>query len=263
VGIKTGLTLLQSNVQIAKAIDRYVLAHQSDMSPAHQGVRHSHEWYQLMYASSGLLNVTFADKMVVIPPNKAIWLPPGCEHRTFTPVGAKFRSLYFRPDQVKALGEESKVLNISPLIRELILEIVARCDVDLVWNPMDFRLLTVLLDQLTAQKDKGLTLSIPQDTRLLELVDEIQMNPSNDLNLDEWAARLGVSSRTISRIFMSQTGIGFKEWRQRMRLLNSLLLLEKGDPVTQVALDVGYSSPSAFTYAFHQFFECTPKNYFS
>ncbi len=250
-------------MQIAQAEDRYVLAHQHDMAPAHQGRMHSHKWYQLMYASSGLLNVTFADKMVVIPPHKAIWLPPDCEHRTFTPVGAKFRSLYFRPDHVAALGEESKVLNISPLIRELILEVVERCDLDLAWNPADFRLLTVLLDQLSIQKDRGITLAIPQDTRLAVLVETIQENPSNEMALDDWAFHLGVSSRTISRIFIAQTGIGFKEWRQRMRLLHSLVLLEKGLSVTQVALDVGYSSSSAFTYAFHQFFHCTPKNYFS
>ncbi|WP_191601980.1 AraC family transcriptional regulator [Marinomonas algicola] len=259
----SGLTHRPSNEQIATADKRYILARQSDMPPAHEGTRHSHSWYQLMYASSGLLNVAFADQMVVIPPHKAIWLPPGCEHKTFTPIGAKFRSLYFRPDQVAVLGNKSKVLSISPLIRELILEIVARCDVDLTWEEADFRLLTVLLDQLAAQKDKGLTLPMPQDSRLIKLVEELQLNPSNEVNLEEWATTLGVSSRTISRIFMSQTGIGFKEWRQRLRLLYSLVLLEKGDSVTQVALDVGYSSPSAFTYAFHQFFNCTPKNYFS
>ncbi|MCZ2723695.1 helix-turn-helix transcriptional regulator [Marinomonas sp. 15G1-11] len=261
--IKTGLTLRRSNEQIAQANDRFVLAYQNDMPPAHQGVWHCHEWYQLMYASSGLLTVSFADQMVVIPPHKAIWLPPNCEHRTFTAVGAKFRSLYFRPDQVKALGQKSKVLSISPLIKALILEVVARCDVDLIWDAMDFRLLTVLLDQLSVQKDNGLTLSIPKDARLIPLVETIQMQPSNEMNLDAWAKCIGVSSRTISRAFNAQTGMGFKEWRQRLRLLYSLELLEKGLSVTQVALEVGYSSPSAFTYAFHRFFHCTPKSYFS
>lgn len=105
----SGLTHRSSNEQIAMADNRYILARQSDMPPAHEGVRHSHAWYQLMYASSGLLNVTFADQMIVIPPHKAIWLPPGCEHKAFTPIGAKFRSLYFRPDKVAVLDRKSVV----------------------------------------------------------------------------------------------------------------------------------------------------------
>ena len=110
--IKTGLTLKRANEQIEEVQDQYVLARQYDMAVNHRGALHSHAWYQLMYASSGLLNVEFADQFMVVPPHKAIWLPPDHLHQVVAPTGAKFRSLYFRPDQVVDLGEKSKVFTV-------------------------------------------------------------------------------------------------------------------------------------------------------
>lgn len=260
--IKTGLTYLGANKQIEQARDEYVLARQKNLPANYRSTLHSHSWYQLMYASSGLLNVEFDRHFIVVPPHRAIWLPPNCMHQVSSPAGAKFRSVYFRPDQVMNIGENSKVLAVSPLIRELILTVVKRCDVDTEWQDHDVRLLAVLLDQLAQQPEDGLSLSIPKDARISELVTTLQTEPSNALNLQEWAEALGMSGRTLSRIFRTETGGGFKEWRQKVRLLYSLSLLERGLSVTRVAFDVGYSSPSAFTYAFHQFFQVTPKNYF-
>lgn len=261
--VKAGLSHRRSNEQIADAGDKRVLAHQVDMPFGHKGTFHSHTWYQLMYASEGVLNVDVSDQAMVVPPQRAVWLPPECVHRAFAPSGAKFRSLYFRPDQVGDLGHFCKVFGITNLTRELILAVVDRCDVDTEWQQPDFNLLTVLLDQLSAQPQDSLSLLMPQDARLDALVKTLQLSPENDLSMQAWASKLGVSSRTLTRIFVSETGMGFREWRQRLRLLHSLTLLEQGKPVTQVALDVGYSSPSAFTHAFQQCFDCSPRGYFS
>jgi len=260
--MKTGQTLKSSNEQISEAGEQYVIARQKDMCVGHHGEAHSHSWYQLMYASSGLMNVEFADQLMVVPPQKAIWLPPDCVHNTIAPAGAQFCSLYFRPDKVVGLGDESKVLNVSPLIRELILAVVFRCGTNQEWQDKDDRLLMVLLDQLVDQSDNELSLLVPKDSRVAQLVGCLQSDPSNGLTLLEWADKLGMSSRTLSRIFLAETGIGFKEWRQKVRLLHSLSLLEQGFSVTQVALDVGYHSSSAFTHAFHQLFHMAPKRYF-
>ena len=259
---KTGKTLLSSNEQINSAGDQYVIARQKDMGVGYEVEAHSHTWYQLMYASSGLLNVAFADQLMVVPPQKAIWLPPNCLHSTLAPAGAQFRSLYFRPDKVVGLGDKSKVLNVSPLTRELILSVVERCDMDLGWQEKDDRLLAVLLDLLTDQPENNLGILVPKNPRLERLVVALQSDPSNPMTSTQWAQALGMSSRTLSRLFLAETGFGFKEWRQRIRLLHSLSLLEQGMSVTQVALEVGYQSTSAFGYAFQQCFSMTPKQYF-
>ena len=259
---EVGRILKPANEQINMAGDEYVVARKKDMDVGYQDELHSHTWYQLMYASSGLLNVAFADQLMVVPPQKAIWLPPDCLHSTVAPAGAQFRSLYFRPDKVAGLGDKSKVLNVSPLTRELILAVVERCDMDLGWQEKDDRLLAVLLDLLTDQPENNLGVLVPKNPRLERLVLALQSDPSNSMTSAEWASELGMSSRTLSRIFLAETGFGFKEWRQRIRLLHSLSLLEQGMSVTQVALEVGYQSASAFSYAFQQHFSVTPKHYF-
>ncbi|MEO9655805.1 AraC family transcriptional regulator [Marinomonas sp.] len=264
--MKTGLSFKNSSWQINEHVeaqdDQMTLARQYNMPAGYQGKRHSHDWFQLMYASSGLLNVEFQGQFMVMPPQKAIWLPPQYEHSVRAPTGARFRSLYFNPDRVKSIGQDAKIFNVSSLIKELILAVVERCDIDISWQDHDERLLTVLLDQLANQPVNSLSLLIPKDTRVSKLVEVLQSDPCNALSLTEWANTLGVSSRTLTRIFIAETGVGFKEWRQKIRLLHSLSLLEQGLSVTQVAYEVGYHSSSAFSYAFQQLFSVSPKHYF-
>ncbi len=252
---------LTSNEQIENAGDRFVLTHQIDMHAGYQGQLHHHAWYQLMYASKGVLNVEYQNQIMLVPPQKAIWLPPNCHHRVRVPVGAHFHSLYFRPDTVADLGDISKVLSITPLVRELILAVGDITHFDMTLDNKGQRLIQVLIDQLSLQADSALSLLIPSDKRLEKLVTCIIQEPSKATGLDDWAKEVGLSSRTITRLFTKEVGMGFKEWRQKVRLLAAINLLEQGLSVTQVALEVGYQSPSAFTYAFKQVFDTNPVRY--
>ncbi|KAE9788871.1 helix-turn-helix domain-containing protein, partial [Escherichia coli] len=80
-------------------------------------------------------------------------------------------------------------------------------------------------------------------------------------SVEYWAQHLGMSARTFSRHFKKETGLPFSVWKQKMRILESVLMLKKNKSVTAVALDVGYSSTAAFSYAFRQAFGVPPSNY--
>lgn len=251
-----------ANAQIAAADERWVLAHQVNMTPSCRDEWHEHDWYQLMYASEGVLSARTRQRALVVPPQRAVWIPPQTEHSAHALNGAKFRSLYFHPNkQPLCLGVESRVLAVTPLIRELILAVVARCGATGPWAEADDRLTQVLLHQLSVQPDIPLTIVTPQDTRLKPMTDALAHNPGDETSLLGWAQRLGLSSRTLARCFVRETGLGFREWRQKLRLLHSLDLLESGHSVTQTALEVGYQSPSAFIQSFKQTFGATPKDY--
>ena len=60
------------------------------------------------------------------------------------------------------------------------------------------------------------------------------------------------------RLFQRETGLSFRNWRQRMRLLSSLTALEAGHTVTDAALGCGADSTSAYIAAFKQLFGATP-----
>ncbi|WP_287812733.1 helix-turn-helix transcriptional regulator, partial [Pseudomonas sp.] len=82
------------------------------------------------------------------------------------------------------------------------------------------------------------------------------------VTLSDWAGRLGTSEKTLMRLFQRETGLSFRGWRQRMRLLSSLDTLEQGHSVTTAALSSGYDSTSAFIAAFKGLFGITPGELF-
>jgi AraC-like DNA-binding protein len=103
---------------------------------------------------------------------------------------------------------------------------------------------------------------LPRHERLLGLCNELIESPERNVTLQEWAERLGTSEKTLMRLFQRETGLSFRGWRQRMRLLSSLNLLEEGDSVTNAALSCGYDSTSAFIAAFKGLFGFTPGELF-
>lgn len=68
--------------------------------------------------------------------------------------------------------------------------------------------------------------------------------------------------RTLVRLFPTQTGMTFREWRQQCRLLRALELLAAGDSVTRVALKLGYEDSSSFIAMFKRSLGTTPTRYF-
>ena len=86
-------------------------------------------------------------------------------------------------------------------------------------------------------------------------------DPGDNRPLSDWAAAVGTSERTLARAFTKETGLSFGAWRQRLRLMESLDRLMAGEPVTTVALDLGYATPSAFTAMFRKTLGAPPSVY--
>jgi AraC-like DNA-binding protein len=115
---------------------------------------------------------------------------------------------------------------------------------------------------LAAAPQVDLMLPLPLDPRLRQIYRSLNLHPEQQTTLGQWSQKLGVSEKTLSRLFLSDTGLTFRAWRQRLRLLSALPALEKGERVTDVALACGYESTSAFINAFRQQFEATPGEFF-
>lgn len=123
------------------------------------------------------------------------------------------------------------------------------------------RLVDVLYDQIWCESTLALELTMPQDRRLVPIVNALLEVPSLALTLAQWSVRVGGSERTLSRLFKKELGLSYPQWRQRLRLMASLSLLEQGYTVQMTAHEVGYGSVSAFIEAFKQAFKLTPQQY--
>lgn len=242
-------------------LPRPVLAVARDYPARHHIARHQHRRAQLVYAEAGVMTVQTATGVWVIPPERAVWVPAGVEHAIDTGTGLAMRSLYIEKDAAPRLPKACCVVRVSPLLRELIGRAV---DLPALYdeNGPDGRLMRVILDQLETLPVAPLHLPMPRDARLKRITDALVQDPANAEPLRRWARRAGASTRTLARLFAKETRMSFGAWRQQLRLMKALEMLAARRPVTEVALDLGYASPSAFIAMFRRAFGVSPKRYF-
>ncbi|QNK66639.1 AraC family transcriptional regulator [Variovorax sp. PAMC26660] len=220
---------------------------------------HRHARGQLFGSLRGLLTVVLDEGVWVVPAIHAVWLPPHHLHagRTHGPFNGW--SAYVAEHACESLPKRPCTLRTSGLLREAALRAST-------WppGPLDeprARVAEVILDEIRTLPVEALGLPSPRDPRLQKIAKALLADPANDRDLESWALWASMSSRTLSRRFVAETGFNFTAWRQRARLMRSLEMLAAGTPVTAIALDLGYSTASAFIGLFRRMFGETPAAY--
>lgn len=219
---------------------------------------HRHPWAQLIYARSGVMDVTADRKLWFVPPTRAIWIPAGVEHAIRARGEVALRTLYVAPERARAARRSSvEALEVKVLLRELIVHIASGGMLDPTVAEHD-RLAGVLMDLIGAARGMDLVLPLPADTRAAQLAEQIRASPADARTLEVLASDAGASLRTLQRCFTEETGMTIDAWRQKARLVHSAATLAEGARVSEAALDCGYQSPSAYIAAFRRQFGVTP-----
>jgi AraC-like DNA-binding protein len=218
---------------------------------------HRHSWSQLVYARSGVLHVSAEERVWFVPPTRAVWIPHGVEHAISVRGEAALRTLYLAPERAAAIGRGVEALEVSPLLRELILHVVALGMLEPM-QPAHDRLAGVLVDAIGAARRLDLALPLPRDARARKLVERLRADPAEKVDLERLARASGASLRTLERRVSQETGLTIEAWRQKARLVHSAAALSAGASVTAAALASGYDSPSAYIAAFRRQFGVTP-----
>ncbi len=259
---KTGqvIVAISKDMKRLEDLPQSIVAHGRDLKEGEILPFHSHRRAQLVYASTGVMTVTTREASYVVPPQRAVWMPAGTEHQIDARSAVSMRTLYIDSQASKKLSAEVRVLQITPLLRELIIASVASGP-DYTPDSPEARIMAVILDQILTQPVASLSLPLPSDPRLRRVTDALINNPADARDLDQWANEVGASKRTLVRLFPAQTGMTFREWRQQRRLLRALELLNKGNSVTSVALETGYDNSSAFIAMFRRCLGSTPMRY--
>jgi AraC-like DNA-binding protein len=223
---------------------------------------HRHQWAQLAYCSSGVLQVTAAlsadtrDEITyIVPSSRAVWIAPGSLHAVHALEDAAFRTLYIHAGAVAAGWHSCRMIVVSPLLRELVKALEAHAG-PAPATQRESLLATLVLDELARapMQQLGVPLPHPQtgDNRLRLFCDAVIGAPGERATLGERAREIGASERTIARLFRQELGTSFQQWRQQVVLAHALPLLYRGVPVAQVAAASGYASDSAFTAMFRE-----------
>ncbi|AXK34410.1 AraC family transcriptional regulator [Streptomyces armeniacus] len=218
---------------------------------------HSHPQHQLAWTRSGVLGVAVDDAYWVLPPTRALWLPAGVVHRTGATRDAVLCSLYLEPDRCGLDWTEPTPVAVDGLLAHLI-AYLHREDLS---DGVRLRAEAVVLDLLRPLPTTPIDVPQPVDERVTAVADALLANPADPRSLEAHARAVGVSRRTLTRLFVHDTGMNFDRWRTHVRLRAALPLLAEGQPVSRVAHTIGYATPSAFLAAFRRTVGTSPKRY--
>lgn len=222
---------------------------------------HLHDRDQLVYASRGVMTVRTATGTWVVPTHRGVWIPKGMAHTISMSGNVAMRTLYVKAPRGKALPRECCVINVSPLLQELIFHACTFPSLSTAVR-VQRHLIDVIVDQLQVIQMVPLQLPHLSDPRAARVAEALLTAPGEHPSLHQVCRESGASQRTIERLFLDETGMTFGKWRQQLRLMRALRLLGEGSKVTHVALEAGYSTPSAFIAAFRAALGTTPARYF-
>lgn len=234
-----------------------------DYPHGHVIAPHRHPHAQLLYAIEGVLCVETADGRWVVPPTRGVWLQPEVEHLVRMRGDVKMRTVLINPPELPNLPQQSCVLDIPPLLRELIVSAVGLgLGAELPPDSRAWHLLRLLVLELRSVPVLPLYLPLPAEPGLRSICQALMAEPEQAISVAQLAQRLSIATRTFHRRFLADTGMRFGHWRQQARLLLALEQLARGDKVIDVALAHGYTSQSAFAAMFRKHFGCVPSRFF-
>jgi AraC-like DNA-binding protein len=220
---------------------------------------HSHDMHQLQYAFEGAIEVEDARGRHLLPRQLAAWIPAGVAHRTMLH-RVRSGSILFAPDMVQPAGERVRIVEVCPLMREMVLGAMR-------WplgQPQDetarayFAALGLLMAEWIT-REAPLFLPTSADPALAAAMAHTRANLAQG-DLAGTCAAAGLSERTLRRRFRREAGMSWEAWRQRARLLAAAALLgDTRKPVGAIAAEVGFESQSAFAKAFQRLTGQTPR----
>ncbi|OCB11975.1 AraC family transcriptional regulator [Mycolicibacterium porcinum] len=216
---------------------------------------HSHRRAQFLHSATGVMVVETRDGTWTVPTDLAVLIPPGVQHLMQTQE-VSTRSLYIEPQAVPWWPDRCSVVEVTPLLRELLL-VAVDFDADYDLSGREGAVATLLLHEIAALTPVALHVALPGTPELGALCRDYLTEPDVRIDNAQWAARLNLSERAFSRRFHAEMGVSPAAWRRRARLLASVPLLRHAT-VTEVASRLGYASPAAFTAAFSAEFGTSP-----
>jgi AraC-like DNA-binding protein len=221
---------------------------------------HRHRRGQLISGATGVVVLATPEGTYVMPPQRGMWIPPATEHHVRTVGAVQMQSLYLEPGKVPGMPGHCQVVGISPFMRGLMTEALS-LPIEAELDGRGGALMELIRHELQKLPVLPLSLRYPIEGALAARCREFVRRPAIHETINDWAEDLRMSRRAFTRLFRRETGFSFVAWRQQACLISALPRLAAGEPVTTVAMDLGYENPAAFTLMFKRAFGSPPLKY--
>lgn len=218
---------------------------------------HRHAWAQVAISDRGVIRTSAEHNTYLVPPSRAVWIPPDVEHAVNVVEDADLRTLYIHqderrigpggvPEEEAAAWRQVRVLEVSPLLHELALQLPTEADPGPV-TERERWIGALVQDELRHATTLALGIALPADKRLRALCEAVLADPARFDSLTTLAHDAGASARTVARLFRSELGTTFVQWRHQVLLARALSMAARGLPMARIAGELGYASASAFS----------------
>jgi AraC-like DNA-binding protein len=254
------MSLMRHSVELGPGVS--ISSFSCDYPPACLVPEHTHKSDQLIYATRGVMEVSVQQSFWIIPPQFALWVPARTHHKIRMSGAVSMRTLYLRPGTAGKMQNRCAVLHVTPLLRELIVEVVrlGRLRSRVVLHAA---LRTLIIATLHSAMSVPMRLVMPEDRRAAAVATAAMADPINNRSFKALCDNAGASTRTIERLFQREVGTSFETWRRQARLMKAIELLVGGYSVKETAHKVGYRQTGAFVTMFRDTFGNTPKSWIS
>jgi len=243
-----------------ESVPRPVVAVSEDYPSAYQLAEHRHRRSQFLYATSGVMAVTTPHGSWVAPPERAIWIPSETPHSVRMVGAVRTHSVLLGPELAVRAGRDCEVVGVSALLRELL---VAASMVPEEYDEQgrDGMVMKLLVAEVASAPVVRLAVPFPRHKKLAERCHAFLDRPVASTTIEQWADQLAMNRRSFTRLFRRETGMSFAEWRQQACIAAALPRLAEGQPITTIALDLGYEGPNNFTTMFKRVVGVSPSRY--
>ncbi|MBU2667799.1 AraC family transcriptional regulator [Actinoplanes bogorensis] len=214
---------------------------------------HSHPLHLLVWVRGGTLTSRIGNRLFTVPPGFGLWLPAGVVHGGRLTAAAELHEAFFAPERTPVAFAGPTSITMTPLLEALLVRLAGP---DLAAGER-VRTEAVVFDVLEPA-ERPIALELPGDPRIDAIAEALLADPADERGLQEWAAELATSERTVTRAFREATGLSFAQWRQALRVHVALAMLSDGTDVRNVSERLGYSQPSTFIAAFRRVMRVTP-----
>ena len=221
---------------------------------------HSHVRGQLFAMRQGSMAVITKDRAYVLPPHRALWIPPGEEHACSHLEQAQMRTLYLDQSLSCRLPARTTMVTLSGLLNELIETVLnLSSDPDRVHEVA--RLIEVIIDQFRGNIGHALSLKMPSSPKVRMVAEAMMKRENSELPLEHLARLAGFSLRSLERKFKQETGLTLRGYRSQVRIMWAIELLTMGNSITETSIMLNYENPSSFTHAFKKSVGVAPREF--
>ncbi|MCR9364535.1 AraC family transcriptional regulator [Vibrio antiquarius] len=252
--------VMTSNEMMAANPHSPVLVKTIDMPKGYIDALHQHTWHQIIFPIKGLLQTQTEHYQHLVPHTSALFVTAGVQHESIALSNTIFVGIYLNPAFGATYEPQVRTIALTPFLNELLQEIRRQCEGETSHEEV-LHLLVVLHDQILKSNVQTFQLLLPQDRRLKLIFEQLTDEPALSCSLKEWGEKIGASERTLSRLFAKEFNTSFLLWRQQIRLIYSLSLLDESLPIQAIADLVGYQNDSSYIKAFKAYFDMTPQQF--